>query len=612
MYRIICLRIPQFQIAVHQKHEPELKGKPLVILASKTNLNAHRSGKEIVSRQRDLWRASKPDLAEISARQKNTSVNAEITPSGADSFSTPRKLVIMCSPEAERKDIHPGMKLSEARSLCSNLAWREYDERLYREAQSKLLRALISCSPKVTAEEPGIFILDATGRTHLGGENTLCRNLLSLSSRCGFVNCHAGIADSSFAALVATRFKHRRWCIVPAGQDASFLAPLLLRHLPLTRELHEALVLLGIKTLGQLAQLPAASLSERFGNEGIRAWNLAQGIDPRNPTLPPQDIEFQCHIDLGYPVDLLNQILFVAKSMLDHLTTRLKQEALWAEELELEFFNDNDKFHERKIKLIRPSSNPKFLLEVIKLSLEAQPLTREFTALTLMIPRFTEESWEQLQLSDSDNNRSTKTILRSSAAESNKSSFDSRHKGYVRLINNSLSALKTSSRPIPESLILLLQRLKTRLGDGVVVCPAANDQYFPESAGSWVPVIQAERTQAVVPVDIDYIRNFAGSKELASGLVLRKAEQPIPVLIELKDSSPAAIAFRGAWHQIKSITAPECLSGLWWDNFIRKSYYVALLEQHSEQWQDNTAARSLVMLVHNHQTDSWLIEGFFD
>jgi nucleotidyltransferase/DNA polymerase involved in DNA repair len=601
MYRIVCIRIPQFQIAVHQKHERELKGKPLVILANKANLTAYQSGREIVSRQKDLWRTSKPALPGIDTQQKNTAANSGITaPTFAD-FSAARNFVLMCSPEAEHKEIRPGMKLAEARSLCSNLLWREYDEKLYIDAQSKLLRALISCSPKVTAEEPGVFILDATGRTHLGGENRLCKNLLSLSSQCGFVNCHAGLADSFFTALVATRFKHRRWCIVPPGQDALFLAPLLLRHLPLSREMHEALVLLGIKTLGQLAQLPVASLSKRFGNEGILAWNLAQGIDPRSPMLPPLTVEFHSHVDLGYPVQQLNQTQFIVKSMLNHLTTRLKQEALWAEELEIIFYNDNDRFHERTIKLIRPSSNPKFLLEVVKLSLEAQALTREFTALTLIVSRFTEESWEQMYLSDSTSpaaNKQLPPLARSG--------------GYTRLINNSLSSLQLKNKPLPESLIWLLQRFKTRLGDDSVVYPAANDQYFPESAGTWIPVLQNDRAQAVVAVDIDHIQNFAGPKALAGGLVIRKAEQPIPVLVKLKDSSPSAVTLRGTWHQIKAITTPECLSGLWWDRFIRKSFYVAMIEQQSEQWQGSNTPRSLVLLVNDHQLDCWQIEGFFD
>ena len=48
MYRIACLRIPRFQIVVHQKHEPELKKIPFVLLemgakaADKINLSRAR------------------------------------------------------------------------------------------------------------------------------------------------------------------------------------------------------------------------------------------------------------------------------------------------------------------------------------------------------------------------------------------------------------------------------------------------------------------------------------------------------------------------------------------------------------------------------------------
>src|SRR3954468_24668991 len=122
MSRLACLRIPKFPIAVHRRHDPSLKSKPFIIMSGKGN----------------------------------------------------RALVVMCSEEALRHQIFPGMKLSEAKAACADLLWRDYDDHLYREAQKKLSRQLISCSPKVTALEPGTFLLDAHGLAYLGGEEKMC------------------------------------------------------------------------------------------------------------------------------------------------------------------------------------------------------------------------------------------------------------------------------------------------------------------------------------------------------------------------------------------------------------------------------------------------------
>ncbi len=548
MYRIACLRIPRFQIAVHRKHEPGLKGRPLVLLSGKTN-------KSTVSQRA-----------------------GHAPPVQAPGSGRGQAVIFMCSAEAHGKDIQPGMRLSEARALCADVLWREQDQKLYADWTNKLVRALVSCSPAVTAEGFGLFFMDASGLRHLGGEGAFCQNVLRLCSKLGFVEGNVGVADNAFAALVAARYKHRRWCIVPHGQDQSFLAPLSIGHLPASQDMQEALLALGIRSMGQLAGLPAEAIAERFGRQGLLARELACGLDRRRPSMPPAEKEFQASVDLGYPVASLNETLFVLKSMLDRLIGQLKQEGLRAEELQVIFFNDNERFDERPLKLICPSNNARFLLEILKLSLEAQPLKREFTGLLLAVSRFSRESWQQLPLSG----QSPPDGLRKAGEQQSAS-------------------------------ILLLQRLQTRLPGAAAVRAVASDQYFPDNAGAWIPVLESRAASAVVPPDLEYIRNYTGARALAGGMVIKRAPEPVPVLVELEESRPAAVRYHGRWRPIKIITTPECLSGLWWESFIRKSYYVALLAgRDNRQDNQNDPGELLVLLAHDHQTGCWLLEGFFD
>ncbi len=521
MSRIACLRIPQFQIAVHQKHEPDLKNTAFVILDN----NAEGNG---------------------------------------------RSKIFMCSDKASQKNIIAGMRLSEAKAVCSILGFRKYESQLYQEAQKKLIQEFVLWSPKVSADQLGTFLLDASGLSHLGGENTFCRNLLKAAGKAGFVNAHVGVADSAFAAEVASRLKNKRWHVVPKGQDKNVLAPLSIWHLPISFDMKEALSDLGIKTMAQLLAIPVPELIERFGLEALFAINLSQGIDKRKPHLPPQEKHFECSVELGAPMEALNETLFILKSMIDRLLIQLRKEDIAVEELTIAFYNDNDKFDERPVKLLRPSGNNKFLLEVLKLSLEAKPLMREYTGITLAVSRFTNALWEQQE-------------------------FDE-------------IAEDKSKNDISPALLLMLQRFNTRLGENAVVKPLANDQYIPEHAGVWVPVLNEQHP--VLPLSNNYLKVYNNSKGNAANLVLKQHKEPIPVLVKLNGLLPGAIAYQGQWYRINQITVPDRLSGLWWEKAIYKSYYMA--EAEPQQYKE--AGVSLMLLTEhiNQGKSSWYMEGYYD
>jgi nucleotidyltransferase/DNA polymerase involved in DNA repair len=531
MSRIGYLRIHRFQTVVHQKHE-NLKGQPFALITGK------------------------------------------LTPGGYA-----RARIFMCSEEAYQRGVEPGQRLSEAKAVCSDLILRKCDDGLYANTQKQLLQNLVSCSPRVTSENIGEFSLDASGLMHIGGETTFCHNVLRLCAQAGLPDAHIGVADSTFAAMVASRLKRKTLYVVPRGQDRKFLAPLSIVHLELEPELQETLIHLGVKSMGQLAQLPVDSLIDRFGPTGKVIHDLAQGIDSRHPTIPEAPKRFECSIDMGGAISSLNETMFALKSMLDRLTMELERDGLWADELTVSFYNENDLFNERKIRLIRSSNQSKFLLEVIRLSLEADPLVREFTLIKLSVSRFSTELWEQ-HLIDSPEISSTEKKL---------------------------------STP----LVLLLQRFLTRLGDHKAVKPVASDHYTHKDAGAWVSVAPAGSghtpQDAVIPNNIDYLRKDASSgKPLmgASDLVLRKSVTN-KVIVQLDDAIPTAINYQKQWYRVTHITTPEYLSGDWWGVNSAKTYYKILAEPINKD-SESSAALSLMLLTHDEHNDSWLIEGLYD
>ena len=65
--------------------------------------------------------------------------------------------------------------------------------------------------------------------------------------------------------------------VVADDTEEEFLAPLPLSLLPLSADRYAELEGLGVRKLGELAALPGGSVAERLGQEGRRAWALAQG-----------------------------------------------------------------------------------------------------------------------------------------------------------------------------------------------------------------------------------------------------------------------------------------------------------------------------------------------
>ena len=215
---------------------------------------------------------------------------------------------------AEAFGVHPGMRLGEALARCPRLTLVPPDPAGVADLWERLLVRLESVGAAVEPERPGLVCFDARGllRLHGGMEGVLraARTALRMPAR-------FGVAPSRFAAVAAaTRARTRRPEIVggrggvgrsgggggsggsgaAGGRDGSgglggsearelaraYLAPLpvtLLRARPALADLPEALERLGIRTLGELADLPAAALADRFGKRGLLAYELARGGD---------------------------------------------------------------------------------------------------------------------------------------------------------------------------------------------------------------------------------------------------------------------------------------------------------------------------------------------
>jgi protein ImuB len=183
---------------------------------------------------------------------------------------------------AEAAGVKPGMRLGEALATCPSLVLVEEDPSAAEEAWEQVLRRLEDAGIAPAPDGPGCVYFNTKGieRLYGGVEAALKRALAAVGTAW---DPRAGAAQRRFAALAAANVARPGQVLVVAdgARAQEFLAPLPLGMLPLGEERREELDQLGVRTIGGLAGLPRASVSERLGQDGRRAWSLARGEGAR-------------------------------------------------------------------------------------------------------------------------------------------------------------------------------------------------------------------------------------------------------------------------------------------------------------------------------------------
>jgi protein ImuB len=205
------------------------------------------------------------------------------------------------SAAAEAFGLHSGMRLGEALARCPGLRLVPPDPDGVRSLWSELLDRLEGIGAAVESDRAGQAFFEAGGLTGIHGgniEGVLASTRRALAGRDGSGagrGARIGVAPARFSAYAAAlKARPRRAAeMVSAGAVRAFLAPLPVRLLRSRAELAalpETLERLGIRTLGELAALPAPAMAERFGHPGLLALDLARGrdtpIEPRRPAEP--------------------------------------------------------------------------------------------------------------------------------------------------------------------------------------------------------------------------------------------------------------------------------------------------------------------------------------
>ena len=178
---------------------------------------------------------------------------------------------------AEAVGVQPGMRLGEALATCPSLVLVDRDPATVEREWEGVLRRLEDAGFAVDPVDHGTVVFETRGveRLYGGVQPALARALVAVGSTW---DPRIGAADRRFTALAAASVaRPGQALLVAPKEEESFLEPLPLSLLPLSTDRYAELEGLGLRRLGELAQLPGGAVAERLGVEGRKAWKLAHG-----------------------------------------------------------------------------------------------------------------------------------------------------------------------------------------------------------------------------------------------------------------------------------------------------------------------------------------------
>jgi protein ImuB len=390
-------------------------------------------------------------------------------------------------------------------------------------------------------------IIDISGLERLLGTTRRIGEELRRTAAARGVHVHAAIAGTQAAAMILARAQPGL-TVIRQGEEPERLAPLPLDLLdkiaPLSifglssepgsatrppklderRRIVEIMKRWGLRTLGDLAALPAADLVARLGRPALTWQALARGEDVR-PMIPTLDEErFEGTLELEWPIDGLEPLSFVLTRLLEPLSTRLERRDRGAAVLHVQLGlitraaegSGPREVFARRIELPTPMRDVRSLRTLALLDLESHPPAAAIDRVTIVI--------------DPTPGR----VLQ--------------------------HGLFTRAHPTPEQISTLIARLNALMGQERVGVPAIVDTYRPGAFAMLPFATEHSRRQSVEE------ESHADDQELASSL--RRCRQPVPARVAVSDGHrPVRVTtdrrgFSGG--SVVKCAGPWRSSGNWW------------------------------------------------
>jgi hypothetical protein len=257
---------------------------------------------------------------------------------------------------------------------------------------SDLLDALDAVTPLIDDAAPGLAFLDMRGiagtpASWIAGARAVLQHFPA-----GFA---LGAGSNKFCARAAARMADGTVC-TPGGERA-FVAPLGLELLELDAGVRDRLRLLGIDSLGDLAQLPHGPFVRRFGPQAARwhAWARGEDATPFVPRAHAVAIEAAIFGE-GHADDEA-QVIFAVRVLLARVCCDLERCGKRAGCLVLDVELEDAQTRSFEVALAAPTAAERAMLDVLRAKLEGATFSAAIVGLRLRAGRL-EEGGEAVTL----------------------------------------------------------------------------------------------------------------------------------------------------------------------------------------------------------------------
>ncbi len=466
------------------------------------------------------------------------------------------------TPGASRLGIRRGMGAAEARALVPDLVFEVSEERNPTEEiqdLQELSRLLQVLSPALAplVEHRDAITADLTDTAHLFGNEQACLDravdiLNNVGHRCRVIIVDADRAGAAHAAR-ALAIEHDQHRIVPPGGLARALASLPLARLDNSGHLEDRLRAVGVRTLGELARLSAASVASRYGTAGLALLQLARAdrvsshLGPPGSSVQQTPVGPSVRAQLPSPEVRAEAIQATLAPLLESLCVALQATGRAAVRVQLRLVLEDAPDTLLSIRLGQPGRDPARLGPLIRRRLENLQLSAPAVEVGL-------------------------DVLESCP-----------YHGRQHELLNRTEAL--------EPLVELLARLLDTLGEGALFRAEANPVHRPEAA--WVAVSCEPRQVGTL-----FTRPPCSFPPRPTLLL----PEPRPLRVQLEPTGQVrAVEVEGSWRQVDTSVGPERLCGEWWtpDPFERDYHQLALADGR------------MAWVFLDRETGDWWLHGWF-
>ncbi len=271
-----------------------------------------------------------------------------------------RGVVHTASYDARALGIRTGMALVRAKVLCPDAVFLKGNYDHYQAVSQVFQDVYLKYTPKVEFTSLDDAYLDLTGTAHLypsleWAAKAICEEVYQKVG----VSLSAGIGSSKVIARIASDLKKPGGIVyVAPEQEKEFLAGLPVESLPgIGRIAKERLVDLRIFRVGELAKLPKIIVEQLFGKNGVKIWELANGIDERpvNRKIIPRQISRETSLEEDTSsVELVSGIL---QYLTERIAQKLREQELVCRTISVKIGYSDFKRHARSLSLQHASND---------------------------------------------------------------------------------------------------------------------------------------------------------------------------------------------------------------------------------------------------------------